>query len=312
MNAVTRKSDAWLQQHRATIGGSNSAAAVGLHKFKTPLALYAEIVLGQAEDLEGNPDALRGILLEPVARQRLSDVLNLEVIAHDQDEFIYNSKYPYAHALPDGYVIFDGARIPVEIKVPRPENWRLLDEEIPDFISCQAVHNAAVIGAPALLLACLCPATMQLKRQLYEPPPETVDALMEAEARFWNEHIVPRVPPAPTNHNDLKLRWPDHAAGKWIRASDRISEAHVDLMRSKAEAKILEERIDSLNFTIKEFMEDNETLIDTMGITLATWKSHIDTRLDSSKLKAGHPDVWKQYACESSVRTFLSKKLRGH
>ncbi len=310
MSTNLSKSTEWLATHRATIGGSNAAAAVGLHPYKTPTALYYEMVLGQAEDLESNPDALRGTLLEPIARERLRTVLGIQIIEHDQNDFIRNKKYPFAHCLPDGWIVFEGERIPIELKVPHPRNWRRLDVEVPDYIQAQGVHNAAVCVAPALMLCCLNPVTMEIYRQLYEPSQDAIDALMEAEERFCDQYIIPRIAPPPQTHDDLKLLFPRHIDGKRITATEDIEIAWNELIAVGATAKHAEERKKDLSFVIKNFLEDGETLVSEGGKILATYKSHLETRIDTNKLKADMPEIYRQFASEKPVRTFLVKKPR--
>ncbi|CAN5817711.1 hypothetical protein BH20PSE1_BH20PSE1_01530 [soil metagenome] len=306
MNAIV-KSPEWLAEHRRTIGGSNAAAAVGLSQYKSQLSLFYEMVNGTAPDLSTNPDVLRGLLLEPVARQRLSQVLGVDVIDHDQDLFLRNEKYPWSHALPDGFVLWEGERIPIEIKVPAPRNWELLETEVPDYIQCQAVHNCAVIGAPALLLVCLNSTTMEIFRQIYEAVPSAIDALMEAEESFWNSYIVPRIPPDPVTHDDLRLRWPNHTKGKVSVATDDISHAHAKLRGLKEDAKHLGKDIDELSFEIKAHMEDSEILESAEGACLATYKSHVKETLDAKRLKAEAPVIYNNYVAAKPVRVFLPK-----
>ena len=312
MNDVTRKSDAWIATHRATIGGSNAAAAVGINPYKSPASLFYEMVNGTAQDLSTNPDVLRGLLLEPVARQRLSEVFNLDVIEHDQNEFIRNEKYPHSHALPDGWILWDGERIPLEIKVPAPRNWERLDIEIPDHIQCQAIHNAAVIGAPALLLVCLNPVSMEIYRNIFEAVPDAVDALMEGEERFWNEHIVPRIPPEPRSHEDLKLRWPQHEDGKRIKTTPEIEAAHSWMMKYRREAKEANDQAEKMSFEIRAFMADCEALIDDdTGRVLATYKSSTRSTLDAKRLKIEAPVIYSSYLKSAPVRVFLPKRASG-
>lgn len=304
---VTRKSDEWLQTHRATIGGSNAAAAVGLHPFKTPTALYYEMVLGQTEDLESNPDALRGTLLEPIARERLRTVLGMNIIEHDQNDFIRHTRYHWAHALPDGWIVFEGERIPVELKVPHPRNWEKLDVEVPDYIQAQAVHNAAVCIVPALMLCCLNPVTMEIYRQLYEPKQDATDALMEAEERFYDQYIIPRIAPPPQTHEDLMLLFPRHVDGKRVVATAEIEEAWGELLAVRETAKHAEERKEDLSFVIKNFMCDAENLIGSQANVIATWKSHLRSAFDGTRFKEAHPELWAAYAEDRPQRTFLVK-----
>ena len=311
MSTNLRKTPEWLATHRATIGGSNAAAAVGMHPYKTPVSLYYEMVMGQADDLETNPDALRGILLEPVARQRLSDVLGMDIIEHNQNDFIRNERYPWAHCLPDGWIVFEGERIPIEIKVPTPENWRRLDVAIADYIQCQSVHNSAVIESPALMLACLNPVTMEIYRQLYEPHQIAIDTLMESEQSFYDMYIIPRIPPPPQTLNDLKLRWPEALAGSRAYATAEIEHDMHALVGAKLQEKEAKATIEDISLRVKTFMEESEALVSEGGRVLATWKSHIVNALETKRFKEERPEVWAEYSADKPIRTFLVKKPKG-
>ncbi|MGH9931838.1 MAG: YqaJ viral recombinase family protein, partial [Pyrinomonadaceae bacterium] len=248
------KSLAWKYEWRAKIGGSRSAAAAGVHEYMTPLQLYKSMVDGAEFDPEENPDMLRGVLMEPIALQRLKMMYaDLYFEPHDQDSFVYNEKYPFASDLPDGWVAHDGARIPIQIKVPRPENWRKLDEHIPAYIQCNCIHSCALNNSPAILLACLNPVTMEVYRNVYEPAQDVTQALMDAEERFFTEHVIPRVPPPPRTAGDMRMLWPEHAPGKRVTATNDIAGAHAKLLRLKPEAKERVDRIESLNLMIKAF-----------------------------------------------------------
>ena len=40
-----------------------------------------------------------------------------------------------------------------------------------------------------------------------------------------------------------------------------------------------------------------------------TWKSIVSSRVDSKKLKADYPDIYKEYSKESSSRRFTVKEI---
>lgn len=308
MSAVVQKSPEWKARWRQYIGGGRSAAAAGIHEHMTPVELYMSMVDGVEIDPETKPDMLRGLLLEPVALQRLQMLYtDLHFGPHDQDVFILNDKYPWASDLPDAWVEFGGETIPVQIKVPSPRNWEKLDESVPDYIQCNCVHSIAVNEAPAILLACLNPVTMEVYRQIYEPEQDAIDALMEAEERFYNQYIVPRIPPPPETHEDLKLRWPEHTAGKRVTATYEIEQAWSELVAIRATAKYAERRKQNLSLTIKAFMEDGEALVNQYGHVIATWKNHLHTAFDTTRFKKACPDLWEEYAEDRPQRTFLVK-----
>lgn len=302
-----KKSQQWLQEHHATIGGSNSAAAVGENEYKSPLELYHEIVLGQYQDLERDPDALRGVLLEPVARERLRGELGMEVLEHDQNKFERHPAYRWAHALPDGWIHYHGDRIPVEIKVPHPRNWERLDWKIPQYIRCQGIHNAAVLRMPALYLACLNPITMELWTKLIEPTQEEIDYLMGREEVYWETYIVPQVPPPAQTRDDFKLRWGTGVPGTSVIADEATEKAWGKLVLAKQEVKTWEKRSQELEFIVKTFLADRSALLDEEGHVLATWKGQLSHPINVKRLADELPDVADTYRDERESRTFLVK-----
>lgn len=316
MNGHLRKTEKWIEEHRRTIGGGLSAAAAGIHEFISPVEAYYYMVEGRTEDISNKPDVLRGLWLEPVARERSSDVLGMEIEPHNQEKFVYHSSYAWTHALPDGWIKYEGETIPIELKVPRPENWKRMAEktgfipscDIPDYIQCQCVHNATILAAPAIMLACLNPVTMEICSRLYEPHVQEAEALMEAEERFMREHIDPLVPPPPQKPEDLKLLWPQAAAGSQSLATPEIEEMHAELMTLRPQEKSIEHRINALKFEIERFMEDTETLVDQSGRVLATWRTHVVKALDSAALKEARPEVWAEFSKDRPQRMFLPKK----
>lgn len=72
-----------------------------------------------------------------------------------------------------------------------------------------------------------------------------------------------------------------------------------ELMRMKEE---LEAEITGLQDEIKGYMGDSEELI--TGEYKIRWSTVKSTRLDSTKLKAEHADLYSQYCKESVTRRF--------
>lgn len=305
------KSDAWKAEWRARIGGGRSAAAAGIHEYVTAYELYRSMVEGAEPDL-CNPNMLRGIMLEPVAMQRLQMLYpDMAFEAHDQDRFIYNDAYPWASDLPDFWVSWNGQRIPVQCKVPTPDNWHRLDSAIPDYIRANCVHSVAMNESGSILLACLNPVTMDMILRVITPSHAEIDALMSAEQRFFADHIVPRIPPPLKTSSDIKLRWPTHLAGVAKIATIELERDHADLVRAKAAAKELDGQISELSDRIKIAMEDAELLLPAVGGAkpLATWRTHTARVFDLDGLKADRPDLARIYTRERTSRVFLVKTL---
>lgn len=298
----------WKARWRAHIGGGRAAAAAGIHEYLTPLQLYLSMVDGVDLDLEANPNILRGMLLEPIALARLQMLHpELDIVPHDQDKFIHNPKYPHSSDLPDFWVRREGQELPGQVKCPTPENYKRLDEAIPAYIEANCIHSAAMNNAPAILLVCLHPVTMELFQKLYEPTKTTTDFLMEAEQHFAEKHLIPRIPPLPENQEDVKRLWPTHLPGRHVTAKEDIEQVHAELMPLKKKHAEQEDRIKELNLQITAYMGNAEVLKSRTGALLATYRSHPEVRLDSKKLKEKLPEVWNDFKQEKDVRVFLPK-----
>lgn len=299
----------WIDEQRRTIGGSMAAATLGEHEYITPLQAYYALTDGVLADISDNPDVIRGTLLEPIAARRLTETMGIEVIAHDQTQFLYNPCYAWAHALPD-YWLPDKAVI-AEIKVPNPYNFERLDERIPTYIQAQCCHQMAVCDIEAVLLVCLNPVTMEIWRQLYPRDQETIDMLMEQEQAFWEQHVVPRVPPAPSSHADAKLRWPQHTPGATVQATPMILGKHASLLSVQKELKVLEGIADELKLDIKQFLQENEILSDGNGQTLATWRNQTARIVDLKLMSAEYGELVETYRRDSVSRVLRVKEIKN-
>ena len=82
-------------------------------------------------------------------------------------------------------------------------------------------------------------------------------------------------------------------------------------LKRRSEILELQDKLDQekkqIEQEVKLFMEDAEKAdSDKYSIT---WKSIVSSRIDSKKLKADHPDIYKEYAKESSSRRFTVKEI---
>ena len=137
--------------------------------------------------------------------------------------------------------------------------------------------------------------------------PELEDLLIDAERRFWREHVEAGVPPEPTTLTDARKRWPSDDGGVAV-ATDGIREALTRLHAVRAEAKALADERAELELTLQAHMGDCAELTDPSGLTLATWKSQTTRRLDARALTAAHPELTSQFRAETRPRVFRLKK----
>lgn len=58
---------------------------------------------------------------------------------------------------------------------------------------------------------------------------------------------------------------------------------------------------------VKDFIGDNETLINSQGVVLVTYKPYTSYRLDTKELKANEPEIYAEYSYVQETRKFLIK-----
>ena len=92
--------------------------------------------------------------------------------------------------------------------------------------------------------------------------------------------------------------------------TDSTIDHKITLLRDlKYQEQVISKEIDSINFDIKSYMKDCDTLIDSSGSTVATWKSSSPRNyIDLKRLEEEHKDLYMQYLKPSKeTRTFLIK-----
>lgn len=296
MNAVvalpeTQTRTDWLAQRRTGIGGSDVAAILGLSKWRTPLDVYLD-KRGERAEQPDNPAMRWGRNLEPVvlaayAEETGQDVRRPEgIIAHaDHDWMLANL---------DGFT--DEPRI-VEVKTARAATgWgEPGTAEVPDDYALQVQHYMAVSGFELADIAVLIGGsdfriyTVPADRQLQAD-------VIEQLATFW-QRVQDGSPPEPVSYADAVQRYGHHAAAGTVSASASVRRAWAELCGLRADIKALEEQEEARKAELLLALGDHgDTLVDSAGKTLATWKlAKAPERFDSTRFKSEHPNLAAAY-----------------
>ena len=198
----------WLRARRNFIGGSDAAAVMGMNPYKTNMKLWEEKVgISEPEDISDKPYVVYGHRAEDHLRELFRLDFPEYQVFHDEDSFLVNDKFPWAHASLDGLLRDEGNRLGVlEIKTTnimqsmQKEQW---NDRIPDNYYLQVLHYMMVTEAEFAILKA------QLKYEFREnlflhtrhyfiercDVEEDIRILAEAERKFW-EDVVKRKRPA--------------------------------------------------------------------------------------------------------------------
>ena len=298
-----------IEARRQGIGGSDAGAIAGLNPWKSPVDVYLEKT-GEAPEVEQNEAMYWGTLLEDTIARAYAEKTGHKI--QRRTKTLRHPEMPWMLAHLDRVILGDrrGPGV-LEIKTAgRPDGWgEPGTDEIPDYYMAQVAHYMAVTGYAWARLAVLIGGR---DFRVYDIPrdDDLIDALIEIERRFWQEHVEPRVPPDPRSLQDLNALWPQDS-GRVVQATPEIAEEVSELHRIKSEIADLEQIKKRHEATIKAYMEDAAVLEDEDGNVLATWKTSQTSRIDTKTLRARYPEIADEITTKSTVRRFLPKKPKS-
>ena len=291
----------WLEMRRSGIGGSDVAAIVGLSKWRTPTDVYNSKIEAPVDN--DNASMEWGRRLEPVIREKYAEAVGMSV---DTPPFMFrHQEHKFMIADVDG-IRADG-RI-VEIKTARTQQGWGEDgtDEIPDYYKTQVQHYMTVLGATSCDVAVLIGAS-DFRIYTIEHDPELEELLIDAENEFWNEHVVPQVPPPPVTLDEMKVAFPVSKKAA-VECTDDIWEHVEKLALVTDQLDELKEQEKKHKAAIQAAMGEADTL-SHLGQIVATWKSaKAVARFDSASLKAAMPDIYNQFMkVGAPTRRFILK-----
>lgn len=276
------------QARRNGLGGSDVAAILGLSPFKTPLDVYLDKI-GEGRPFKETKRQRRGSALEPLILRKFEEHMGIQI---DRLPMLQSERHPFMLANLDG-------RMPegqiVEAKCAwSTEGWgEDGSSEVPAYYQTQACHYFAVTGAEVCFFPVLFGmdgldwAPVETPAGIVWSPVIADDAdfriftvtrdeafvadVVEAERAFWHEHVLARVPPAPTSREDaLKLWARDN--GKAIEVDETIAAQVAKLKELRAQQKALKEQDEYIVDQLAIAFGD-AAVITHGGVQLATYKT---------------------------------------
>ena len=235
----------WHAERRKSIGGSDAGTILGLNKYSSPYALWAEKT-GRVtpEDISDREAVRLGHDLEDYVAKRFAEATGKRV--RRENHFLVNSDYPFAHALPDRMVIGENAGLECKTTSSFEIPKQCAEGEFPAVWYCQIMHYMMVTGAPVWYLAVLC-----FGRGFYwfrvERDEGEISALAAAEREFWQyvrSGTEPPVDGTDATAEALRTLYPDSRDGETcdlgavqsaVRSYTALGEQIDELKRLQAE-----------------------------------------------------------------------------
>lgn len=276
MNAVLET----IQHDRSKfIGGSDTAAILGVSPWKSAFQLYQEKIGEFREEVTPDKQKIfnRGKRWEPIVIEMLVD--ELQDRGHDvhilnRNERYIDPEHSFMAAEIDLELLLDGEHVNGEMKTVHPfaaKDWgEEGTDEIPLYYTSQVAHGQMVTGRNKAIVAALIGAD-DLRVHQVDRDDELIQLIRGKELEFW-QRIVNREAPEPTSMEDIKRLY-QIDSGEVMEADEELIKLCTDLSGSKSFAKKLENEIEILSTRIKAHMGESAILLHN-GQKLATWKSN--------------------------------------
>lgn len=297
----TNSHEEWLALRKKYIGGSDAAAVVGMNRYSSPFALWAEKT-GKVDSFEGNLATEVGTFMEEFIARKFMEKTGKKV-RRRKVSFI-NSNYPWAIANIDREII--GEEAGLEIKFTDVLNTKKFKNgEYPDHYYVQCVHYLAITGKKRWYLAVLV-GNREFHVYTIERDEEEIKALMAAEEAFWNNYVLKNAPPPADGEKSttetISSLYAEAESDNIIDLSS-VRSAIDDYMEVSQQIKALEKLKEAKANEIKALMGNSSKGLG--GNYKVSWSNSSRSSFDAKRFAEENPSIdLKPYYKYSSFRTF--------
>ncbi len=293
---------------QAFIGGSEAGTILGMNPYESRYTLWAKKTGLITDEIPDNDAMKTGRDLENYVAQRFMEATGKKVV-HDNTRYSLK-EYPWMVGHIDRRVV--GEKAGLECKTANSfQNKEYAAGNFPDHYYAQCQHYMAVTGADHWYLGVLCFPHFywtEFKRDEAE-----IEALISAEEEFWNlciEGVAPEVDGSDSTTETISKAYRSVEDGTSEDRAVILPETH-DLsiyFDAKEQIKALEEVTKGTENALKAALgEATRGILQDYAIT---WTPTKTNRIDTARLKAEQPDIYKQYLKETESRRFAIKKIK--
>lgn len=296
----------WLELRKKGIGGSDSAAIVGLDRYRSPFDVYAD-KLGLKPEQPDNEAMRQGRDLEQYVAERFMEATGKKV--RQRNAILQHPEHHWMLANIDRRVVGENAGF--EAKTTSVLNrTKFAQGEFPPNYYVQCVHYMAVTGADRWYLGVLV-----LNKAFHvftiERDEAEINALIEAEKDFWENHVLKQIPPAPDGSEAtsevIKHLFPEAREREEVALYGH-EEKIQQYLELDARVKELTQERDAIKQELQLAMADAE--IGRAQGYVVEWKNQTRQALDTQRLKKEQTEIYEKYLKPAqTVRRFMIKEV---
>lgn len=326
--SYARDRRSWLAARRSGLGASESAAVLGLSKYKTPLAVYLEKT-STAEIVDEAPSIAAQIgtdMEDMVARWTVREWPELGKVGPTPG-LLEHDDHPWMLATIDRLLYPRGTTDApplgiLEVKTTSRWNYeRNWIDGVPPFdIQVQVQQQLAVTGLATAWVACWTRDEVP-EKALKEPfridaDPAAHAQIVEYAGAWWERHVLAGSPP-PAVIDDAprmnSLHVPNLDADP-VTAGEELTALVAEWLDAKERAKEVAARVKAAEVAMKSAMLDanSNAIARDDGQLLVTWRANKPgQRLDTKALEADHPDLVAKYT-KTVPGAVVLRPVKGH
>ena len=298
----------WVHFRQNYLGGSEVAAALGKSDWQTPLQLW-RIKKGLQEPQDSTPVTEFGNVFEPVMAEKFTQATGFKT--RNISKSYTSARHPFLKAHIDRQIVSNSKHQStglLELKTTTSHRLKNLAGPFPLEWKYQIQMYLALTGYEYAYLFIYERDTAEYHQPiLIIRDDRFIDQMMQAAVAWWKRHMEGNVQPDPINGEDRLILYPKAHEDAVVEATPKASGFYTELLdiRDRMDRlKTLEERYKNL---LKDELKGAERMV-TAGRTLVSWKNSVSNRLDTTRLKADHPDLYSAYCEPSHTRRFLINK----
>lgn len=308
MNYISTHSlshEEWLRERKKGIGGSDCAAVLGFSRYRTPVDVWLDKTNPNDLSTWENTSMKIGILAEQnLIKPMFMEQEDKRVLADKKIRI--HPEHNFLRANLDGIITDTGDGLGTGVWEAKSTSSRVInsvDGDYPPeyFLQCQ--HNMMVTGFKYAWLSIWVKDTDTFMHYYIPRDEALIEQIMAKEIEFWRVYVKGNVVPPPVNDSDLKQIYKESVTEP-VEATDEVIEKYGQLLELTEKKKAIEEEIESLQFSIKEYMKDREVLTYN-GEKVVSYKTSY--RFNEALAKEKHPDEYEKY-CKKFDPSLLRKK----